>query len=595
MRHLLTFIAALLLSSSGVLADIDNFEDIINEHGYDPATVNDLSDSAKIKLAEPRCAYVNISGIYLMPTLKTENLKGWLEYYDENGNYFKKRVILNAQGNSTIRLPKKNVSVKFYEEAWGEGPTPDISFGNWVKQDAFHLKAFYTDYLRGCGKIAYDIYDDIVSDREMPFPWQRAGVTTASKKAMCHPNGFPCYVYVGGWFYGLYTWSLKKHHKNMGQEKDNPQHIHLDGLLADETVFKDKIEWSLFEVRTPKNLYSNEVDERTLSYIPYDRDSPMELIDSTMQYYDPENEGHVLTNKVKQHIVKLNSYYTELKALDATNPAPETFKQKYSQFFDTQGLTDYIVHSLVTNNYDGHWKNWQWITYDGNKWYVEPYDLDCTFGHHASGVIILPPEWNNYVGTHFYEFFINAGIQRLFLKYYFDEIKDRYTELREKQLIDPERYVSYVRDWADRIGTAGFELEHEIWYKSPCLRETTTNPNWTTEDNWENFNSYPVFSEEETYNAGDKCWLNYRIWTATGTTQGVRPYKQMGAIDSQKRVEEWIRERISLLDNYFNFDTDPIQELTSDGCTNTRKVIQDRHLYIIKDGKTYSFDGRRMR
>ena len=47
MRHLLTFIAALLLSSSGVLADIDNFEDIINEHGYDPATVNDLSDSAK--------------------------------------------------------------------------------------------------------------------------------------------------------------------------------------------------------------------------------------------------------------------------------------------------------------------------------------------------------------------------------------------------------------------------------------------------------------------------------------------------------------------------------------------------------------------
>ena len=338
-----------------ILAD-DTFQYILDKHGYDPDTVTDLTDSARIKLPEPACAYVNITGISQMPTTKTENLQAWLECYDGNGSYFKKRVILNAQGNSSLSFVKKNVSVKFYEESWSEGKTTDITIGNWVKQDAFHLKAYYTDYFRGCCKIAYDIYDDITSDREKPLPWQRAGIENANKKAMCHPNGFPCYVYLNGNFYGLFVWSLKKDRKNMGQEKDNATHIHLDGTLAGENIFNGKINWSKFEVRNPKGLYCVETTqtEGVASYKLYDGDNPTELIDSTMPYYDPNNPGHVLTNRVKQSIVGLSRYYTELQRLDAAKPDTATFKSLFSQYFDTQGLTDYFVHSLVTNNYDGH-------------------------------------------------------------------------------------------------------------------------------------------------------------------------------------------------------------------------------------------------
>ena len=74
--------------------------------------------------------------------------------------------------------------------------------------------------------------------------------------------------------------------------------------------------------------------------------------------------------------------------------------------------------------------------------------------------------------------------------------------------------------------------------------ETIANPNWETEDDWENFNQYPVFSQDVTYHAGDKCTGRFRIWTATATTKGVVPYKQMGQVDSQERLEEWIRGRI---------------------------------------------------
>ena len=566
------------------------------ETDYSGIEVTDFTDSAKIKLPEPACAYVNITGISQMPTTKTENLQAWLECYDGNGSYFKKRVILNAQGNSSMSFVKKNVSVKFYEENWGDGRTTDITIGNWVKQDAFHLKANYTDYFRGCCKIAYDIYDDITSDREKPLPWQRAGIANANKKAMCHPNGFPCYVYLNGNFYGLFVWSLKKDRKNMGQEKDNATHIHLDGTLAAENIFNGKINWSQFEVRNPKGLYCVEttLTEGVASYKLYDGDNPAELIDSTMPYYDPNNPGHVLTNKVKQSIVRLSKYYTELQKLDAANADSETFKRQFSQYFDTQGLTDYFVHSLVTNNYDGHGKNWQWFTYDGIKWYVEPYDLDCTFGHHASGLLLLTPEWNCHNGKHYYQFQGYAGVQILFLKYYFDAIKERYITLREKHFIDAERYSAYFRAWTDRIGQKGFDMEYAKWNASPCIMETIVNPGWETEDDWENFNQYPVFSKDATYHAGDKCTGRYRIWTATATTKGVYPYKQMGQIDSQERVEEWIRGRISLLDEYFGYDPDGIKEPSSDNQTraNARKVIHDGHLYIIKDKGIYTPDGK---
>ena len=601
MNNVRIYILLLIVSCHSLLAVADDtWQYILNKHSYDPATVTDLSESSNIKLAEPRCAFVNITGIDKMPTKKNQDLHAWLECYDGNGKYFKKRVVLNAQGNSSLAYPKKNISIGFYETSWGNGKTTDITWGDWVKQDEFHLKAYYTDYFRGAGKIAYDIYDDIVSDREQLLPWQRAGVTTASDKAMCHPNGFPCYVYLNSQFYGLYVWSLKKNYKNMGQEKNNAQHIHIDGLLADNTIFKGNIDWSQFDVRTPKLLYCIATEEQLLDnhmpqYKVYDGDAPLELIDDSMLYFDSNNEYHIITNRVKKSLIALSNYYANLRKLVSAGAVPETIKNDFSRCFDTQGLIDYFVHSYITNNCDGHAKNWQWFTYDGKKWFIEPYDLDATFGHHPSGVLIFPPEWN-YVWGHFYQFAANTGIQKLFLEYFFEDIRNRYIVLREKKLIDGDRYSQYFRDWTERIGEEGFEMELTKWNNSPCFIKTIVNPNWKTEDNWENYGSYPTYSPDSTYHTDDKCRDASRIWTATGTTKGVRPYKQIGQVDSQERIETWIKERILLLDEYFSFDPDRITDLTSDKQkVDTRKVILAGHLYIVRDGETYSVDGRQIR
>ena len=42
-------------------------------------------------------------------------------------------------------------------------------------------------------------------------------------------------------------------------------------------------------------------------------------------------------------------------------------------------------------------------------------------------------------------------------------------------------------------------------------------------------------------------------------------------------------------------DTIHLLEKTADGHTGARKIIKDKHLYIIKDGKTYSIDGKRIK
>ena len=165
----------------------------------------DYSNNSSIVMDEPSLAYVNISGIESMPTGKEDNLHAWFEYSDDKGNTFKKRIILNAQGASTLRYPKKNLSIDFCEDEWIGAKTTKFTIGKWVKQDAFHFKANWLDSFRGGLAIvtAYRLYDDITQDR--PHILERAGMTDYSTKALCHPDGFPCIISLNGKFYGIYA------------------------------------------------------------------------------------------------------------------------------------------------------------------------------------------------------------------------------------------------------------------------------------------------------------------------------------------------------------------------------------------------------
>ena len=592
----------------------NSFEQKLQEMGINRASMNDLSGQSEIVIAQPSCAYINITGIDRMPWSKTAansiDMKAEMEIFDGNGNYFKKKVLLNAQGNSSMGLAKKNFSVDFCEDDWLGDTTTDITIGHWVTQDSFHFKAYYNDFFRGTGAIGYKFFDLIVSDHSSYLA--RAGFDDTG--ARCYPDGFPCVVYLNGEFQGVFAWQLKKNRKNMGQNKSTATHIHLDGTLGN-VVSGQTIDWTLFEVRNPKTLYCTDtVDiEETLSYkkvndeeelakigdnytwcetkpsdlsdeeirklfpeerptylayqakkgvnfyklevtpagttyAEYDGDHPKELIDETMPFYDPNNKGHVLTAQVKHSIEQLNQYYNELKNMENSGASDDELRAAFEQRFDVQGLIDYKLFSAIICHNDGFNKNWQWFTYDGIKWFVVPYDLDSTFGYHWTGNILLNAAYEG-MGVSFSTLKFGYNGPCYFInKYYYGNLLERYKALRSSGVFDSGSIVPLFEKWQAGIGRANYADEWEKWPESPCVRTSEISDGWATEDSWMDYNKVEDFDPEYEYNAGDRCRYMYRVWTATKTIKGVLPCTRLGYTDSTERVRNYLDERLALAD-----------------------------------------------
>ena len=77
----------------------------------------DLSSLQKIVIPEPKLAIVNITGISNMPTDKEHEQEAWFDYSDENFT-FKKRILIKAQGATSLAFPKKSFAVTFCDEDW---------------------------------------------------------------------------------------------------------------------------------------------------------------------------------------------------------------------------------------------------------------------------------------------------------------------------------------------------------------------------------------------------------------------------------------------------------------------------------------------
>ena len=591
--------------------------------GFDPNAIVDLSAEKNIAIDEPSCAYINITNVRNMPTTKTADMHALFECYDGNGHYFKKKIILNAQGNSSLNFVKKNFAADFCEDDWVGDKTTSISIGNWVSQDAFHFKAYYTDYFRGVATIGYKLFDDIVADHNSYL--DRAGFTEYDKKARCYPDGFPCIVYLNGNYYGIFSWQLKKHRKNTNQTKDNANHIHIDGTFKNETFWKGTVSWNQFEIRNPKKLrcltktatsgykyieITDNEDELSVmgdswvdapcnpkdmvseelsdlsplyykyvtskgkikyykltklsgyDYAEYDGDNPSELIDETSEYFDASNQDHVRTAIVKNNILRVSGYWAELTALKNSKADSTTMRTAIAERFDVTGIIDYIVFSLVTANYDGFGKNWQWLTYDGIKWFVTPYDLDGILGNVYTGKFVMPANitWLN----NDYRMLNNIGVGPAYWirAYYWSEIVDRYEKLRSRGIFTPEHIMLYIYDWYNRLGGEDtYNSEKKKWPDSYCYNELICSPNWMTTEDWTGYSAIADYNASVTYNEGDKCRMVDRIWIATGTTTGINPYSKIGYTtqDNASRVQKWISDRIILEDSYLRYIV-PLQE-----------------------------------
>ena len=515
------------------------FEQMVATHGW-AANVTDCSAEEQIEMEEPRFALVNLTGMVNMPTGKTTERKGWMEVYDGHGRYFKLPVLLRGQGGYSLKYPKRNFVCHFCDSEWNEDNGTDLKIGEWVTQSSFHFKAFYTDFLRGIGEVGYKLYEQMVSDR-LPF-WERVGEPDKSR-ARCFPDAFPCAVYLNGEFYGVFAWQLKKSRKNMNMKKRVAEHIHLDGNLNDDYLFKGRVRWNQFEVRNPQELYN-------MDGSLYNGNKPKELMEDTCAAYrlpddTPEvSEAKQRTCQVKRYILQLAGYYKELDNLVKQGVDADELKREIESRYEIQSLIDYYVLYYLQVNCDGSLKNWQWFTYDGRHWSVTPYDLDQTFGINLYGVVrpaahtISPLVSGPFYWIH---------------RYYQDEIRQRYHELRERKVFDAPNICQLADDWYERVGNEFYTLEKRRWPESPCYCSTICNAGWEVCDEWELYDDVDTYYASYYYHTGDVCKCEGRLWRATTDITSVKPFTRNANIDTISRLHEWVADRINYLDDYFDY------------------------------------------
>lgn len=551
---------------------VNNIQDALKANGFNVKTPIDWSDYLSndgdnpLYIPEPRYAIINISGIDSMPTAKGVNEKAYFEMWDMQGNYFKKKVIINAQGNTTLYFKKKSFACDFFDNDWN-GDSFAIKIGDWVPQDSFHFKAQYTDFFKGISIVAYKLIQEVWASRSPIYsnPWKKALLSTINitsgswnnngvndlsiqkdTGAKCIPDAFPCAVYLNGTFYGVFNWALKKHRDNYHLNKSLATNIHLDGGAY---PMLSPLDWSKFEVRNPKGLI-------TKSNETYDGDSPSELIDSTMEGYDASNKKHILSSKVKASIIAFNSYGRTLNSMTKENGGDEFL----NEHFDLDNLIDFFVSQYVLADEDIE-NNWQWVTYDGIKWFVCDYDKDRTFGqtYNCPGVMDASKMINpNKVSNDNYPF-------KYLYNYHKDDIKKRYNELKSLGIFTPEHVISLVVNWFNRIPAADLKMEYKKWPESPSNRDDNVDrEHWKIKEiSYGYDSSYKEYDNSKTYQIGELCIYGKQqkaLFECVKETAGNPPITKfytnipydLGYHDSIWRVKKYITERFKNIENELN-------------------------------------------
>lgn len=573
-----------------VLDKSSDLAKVLREKG-EMVSSTDWSDSKSLEIPEPRCAYINITSsdgaAATWPTSKTANKKYWMQFWDMQGNYFKKRIILNAQGNSSMGFIKKNGAIDICNDEWEGDDTFKIKFGDWCAFDSFHLKAYYTDFFRGVSIMAYKLADEVELSRDVLTnrPWKRqllanytfgtdqtnsAQVNDLSlqldNEAKCHPDGFPCIVYLDGNFYGIYAFNIKKHRDNYHMDKGTAEHIHLDGTLYGANLWLGNINWTAFEIRNPKNLYYKEAHNGTYKY---DADMAQAEIagDDEVNAWIAAGklpDGTEISSKIEKCLkttAKVKNYIIRLSnALATINAETDAAKRKtlFESYFDAPSLVDYEIVQLATGDTDGFGKNWQWITLDGKHWSVCEYDKDMSFGGHFAAFTQAAPSKGGWAGNG------NSTPMGLAISLYKDDIVSMWKSLTDNKILTSDNIISIADDWVKRIGTDNFKKEYKKWDEAPCCRaDLVDTEHWKRSNEYKDGIENNTYDNTKTYAVGDTCYYGFRYaykFTAIAETTGNPPLtgsynnfpKELGYYDSFWRLANYIKQRISVENDFIN-------------------------------------------
>ena len=244
-------------------------------------------------------------------------------------------VNIKCQGTSSMAYPKKNFSIRTYEDEALENKLK-LDFKGWGKQHKFVLKANYIDISHARNVVSSKLWGKCVASRsnfdELPQELRESPNLGAI-------DGFFVKVYHEGVYQGRYTFNIPKDPWMTNMDEDKEEHCLLCSENYDSGCF-----------RAPAVIDESDWTDEIHDVVPQS----------------------ILTrwNEVISFVM---------------NSSNEDFKNNLKDFFDVESLIDYYCFQYLICGLDSMGKNQVYITYDGVKWLATAYDMDSTWGSYWDG------------------------------------------------------------------------------------------------------------------------------------------------------------------------------------------------------------------
>lgn len=330
------------------------------------------------------------------PTSKTA-VHARIEYKSKT-KHFKGYVEIKCQGTSSMAYPKKNYTIKPYED---ETKTKKlkIDFKGWGAQSKFCLKANFIDHSHARNICAARLWNQIVASRANYSLLPELLRTSPCNGAI---DGFPIKVYYNNNYEGVYTWNIPKDKWMFNMDDTLDNHCVLCGEEYDSGCF----------LTANASLWSDEI-----------------------------------------HDVMPTSIVTSFNAFQnfVINSTDDEFKANLENYVYVDSLIDYYIFQYAICGLDSMGKNQLFATYDGAKWIATSYDMDSTFGLYWNG--------QSYVSATYrmqddYESGVHGKLNKLYVrleKLFVNEIKARYKQLRA-DILSYNNIVNTFEPFMDIIG-----------------------------------------------------------------------------------------------------------------------------------------------
>ena len=338
-----------------------------------------------------------------------------------NGTFY---VGIKYQGSSTLQWRKRNFRFTFYNNNKYEKKYK-IKIGEFVRLNGFNLKANWTDNTKIKELFMNILFMAIWENRGKctSYPWDGDGAPYNSATGMI--KGFPIEINVGGTFYGLDVFSLKKDGKNYLLDKDE------DGMIEGGT----RNDVGCWKTAAPIDWEDELNDEK----------------------------GWVIDNQTQSNYDALTNFFAFINGTLKEGGTTVPFnKSTMPERMYMPAWIDYLICLQVFLMLDNTCRNVMLYTSsDKKKFYPFFYDLDTSMKYDNPTMdIMIPngsPDWQE-GGCYAYDLSLWEHIK----EEWWDEIVNRYHELRHDILSD--EYIKAVYEKIlNNIPDEEYSKESQRW------------------------------------------------------------------------------------------------------------------------------------